>query len=124
MKILVKNPQEVVKEALWLAWKAGHVMGMGVLQMNPGATKEDVWNHETMSPLGSDIVIGGTGPGRLRADYVFGKMMKLTIEWDSEGVTVPDSVPRSDYQSWSYKYPTYERLIKEAVNNLENQPVG
>lgn len=52
------------------------------------------------------------------ADYVFGRMMKLMIQWDETSVTVNDTSPRHDYQSWCYQYTTYQGLIEAAIESL------
>ena len=53
---------------------------------------------------------------QINMDYVQGRMVKLMIkrvkdnEWECVG-----SSPRSDYQSWCHKYPTYEALVSSVV---------
>lgn len=121
-----KNPEEVVKEAFWLAWQAcGNPMGMGFLQDRPSATKDDVWrnvrsagdykvapDHDPAKLMGSDK------PGEAYGDYVFGRMMKLELKWDATGVEFSGGGPRLDYQSWSRKYPSYTDLIQAAIKSI------
>jgi|CXWL01.1.fsa_nt_gi hypothetical protein len=46
-------------------------------------------------------------------DYYQGRMTKLYLD-HVEGNTwkLPDGNPRSDYQSWNWKYPTYQALVE------------
>jgi hypothetical protein len=115
-----KNKEEVeaiLKEALWLAWNAaGGPAGMGVFQDNPGTTKEDVWNN-AVGP--GDYPVATSRDGYLNADYVFGRMMKLRLDYGDTHIEVPDWEPRSDYQAWCTKYPTFESLINAAEKNLD-----
>lgn len=107
---------ELASHAFYLAWRAcGGPLGMGFLQDKPGATKEQVLNNVVNSDYGG---LRKSGPGEFDGDYVFGRMMKLTIRFDDETVSVPDSDPRPDYQAWCKKYPSYESLIEAAAKEL------
>jgi hypothetical protein len=120
MKIAADKPEEVVKEAFWLAWKAcGGPLGMGFLQDKPNATKERVWEgvyNRNDYPGGNNL--NTNKPGKVYGDYVFGRMMKLWLEWDDKEVTVPDGVPNIEYQAWCGVYPDYQSLIAAAVLSL------
>lgn len=126
MIVKVANPAvEVVKEAVWLAWKAcGGPTGMGFFQDFPGATKDQVWQ---VAMAGHDVRVGGeqkmgeASAGRIYADYVFGRMMKLQMGWDNttSEVFVPDHQPRDDYQGWSLRYTSYTMLVEEADKSLK-----
>ena len=117
MKKTVESPEAVAKQMMWLAWQAcGAPLGMGVLQDAPKATKEDVWQN---------VITQGDYQGRppnangaYYADYVFGRMMKLSLQYDDGTIELPDREPTIDYQSWSRKYPTYESLFNAAVMSL------
>lgn len=118
MILTVKEPLKTVKRAFWLAYKSAFAQGLGRLQMRPGITTEDdVWKEVYQGTTADDPT------GRAYGDYVFGKMMKLTLEWSSLGVTrtvkTPDSTPKQDYQSWAQIYPSYDLLITEAETSLE-----
>lgn len=119
MQINVANPEQVAKRALFLAYNAACLVGMGILQARDNVDEDSVWNNALTKgdyPLRTDT----TKNKHLFADYVFGRMMKLSLSWDATSVTVPDATPRADYQSWCSMYPTYESLVKaadEAVNN-------
>ena len=125
MRIEVQNPEAVVKRAFWLAWQAcGGTFGAGFLQDNPGATEGEVWKQvfdRADYPGGNDPRIASNfhnKPGKVHGDYVFGRMMKLGLEWDDKSVTFRDSTPRPDYQSWCKKYASYKDLVDAAIESL------
>lgn len=111
----------VAKRMCFLAYEAcGGPVGMGFLQARGDATEADVWQN---------IVNMGDYPGaslprngKLNADYVFGRMMKLRFSYDQDSVTVPDITPDRAYQRWSRKweYPTYEALVEDAIKTLKS----
>lgn len=118
MKFVCDNPTEVAKEMFWLAFQAcEHPLGMGWLQDKPEATKEDVWNN--VSGGKSDYAISFATKMRPSGDYVFGRMMKLHLEIESDGVIFSDGTPRRDYQSWCWDYPTYLELAIAAEDAIE-----
>lgn len=106
----------VAKEALWLAWEAaGGPAGMGWLKNNPGADKEAVWkNASTMGDYFPEGKKDAIKEGRVNADYVFGRMLKLRFGINGNSLDVPDYEPRYDYQAWCGKYPTYAALFDAA----------
>lgn len=104
MNIPVQNPEVVAKRAFFLAYQASHVVGMGFLQAEQGVTEAEITSH--------------VRDNKLYGDYVFGRMMKLRLEWNHEAVIVPDSVPHPEYQSWCSVYPTYASLIDAATRSL------
>lgn len=109
----VENPEQVVKEAFWLAWKAcGGPMGLGYLQNNPNATKDAVWENVVNS---GDYEHCPNEPNKVSADYVFGRMMKVGFEWDENSITFRDDIPQPDYQGWCKKYPTRKDLVEAAI---------
>jgi hypothetical protein len=108
----------------------GGPAGMGWLQNNPSATEEDVWKNVHTAPLGGDYpsghinVLGGTKPGSVSADYVFGRMMKLNFDYGPDSVTLDDGrTPRQDYQSWCVTYKSYPDVFAAAMKSLEPTPV-
>ena len=121
MKIEVSNAAAVVKRALYLAFDAaGGPTGMGFLQdRGVEQTEDQVWE----SAVGRTDYngIGALPDGRLSADYVQGRMLKLMLKWDATSITVPDSEARPDYQAWSRRYKTYADLIAAAQNTFVNQ---
>lgn len=123
MKFKCKNPQETVKEAMWLAWQAcGGTSGWGCFQDRDGVTRDDVWNNIHDGSHGGDYPTATGHPrkpdGKASADYVFGRMMKLRLSYDAKGIEFPDSQPTSDYQRWFIKYRTYEDLLNAAAKNV------
>lgn len=104
IKAALEDMPLIVAEMFWLAYQAAHVVGMGIMQARSNATKEEVQG---------DIWLSATG---YHADYVFGRMVKLTIKLnhDRNQIEVPDTVPMYDYQSWCYRYPTYQDLFNAA----------
>ncbi len=123
MKVATANPKEVAEEAFWLAWKAaGGPSGMGFLQDNPGATKDEVLSNARYS-ADYPLNLRTDRPSEISGDYVFGRMVKLTIQYDDAGVTIPDDDPRPDYQGWSVVYPTYSGLVEAAILSLEGRVV-
>lgn len=121
-KVLCANPEAVVKRAFFLAWQAcGGPLGMGFLQ-DPGraVTEDDVWGQaygKRDYPDGNTLA--PNKPGDVYGDYVFGRMMKLSLKWDAEGVEFRDGSPRPDYQAWCGDYPTYPALIQAAIDTLK-----
>lgn len=107
----------LAREIFWLAWQASQAFGMGLLQDNPTATKEQVWNN---------ILCAGDYPGRslsphkeeLSADYVFGRPIKLVILMEKNRLELRDTLPHEEYQGWALKYPTVLDLITAAKENI------
>lgn len=102
----------VAKEAMWLAWNASGVVGMGVLQDKPGAMRDEVI-AQTFRPQ-SDYAKERGLPLEGSADYVFGRMMKTHFRIKDNVLVYDDGEPRGDYQSWAYAYRTYDALIDAA----------
>lgn len=140
--VRVSDPSKtkaVVQRAFYLAFlAAGAAVGMGVLQDRGGVTEEQVWkNVATRGDYGGGLIPGmdDASKGKAYGDYVFGRMLKLRIEFnESEGtITFTDSAPQADYQGWSSgkprvaadvprtpgeKYPTYAALIEHAASQI------
>lgn len=114
----VNKPKKVVKRAFYLAWIAcKRTQGMGFLKNCPNASEEEVWNN---------VQTNGDYPSIKRkkekrkefADYVFGRMMKLALEWDGKYVFYPERKPSISYQSWCTQYENYEKLLITADASL------
>lgn len=114
--------EAVSRRMFFLAWQAcAGPLGMGIFQNNPGAGEADVWkNVQTQADYPTKL--SPNKPGQAYGDYVFGRMMKLSVSYDADTVTTPDGEPRADYQSWCRKYPTYESLVNDAVKSLTAEP--
>lgn len=108
----------VAKEALYLAWiAAGGSQGIGFLQDKPSATKEDVWDNACN--MGDYPGASRGTNGRINADYVFGRMLKLYFKMPSAtSIDVPENKPRYDYQSWCGKYKSYADLFDAAEASI------
>jgi hypothetical protein len=106
----------IAQEAMWLAWQASSVVGMGVLQDKPGAMRDEVLKA-TFRPQ-SDYAKERGLPLEGSADYVFGRMMKTVFRVKDKALSFSDGEPRGDYQSWCYKYRTYEALIDAAETEV------
>jgi hypothetical protein len=107
----------LAKRILFLAYEASSVFGMGAFQARDNVTEEQVWtNTVTRGDYGGFPA----NDKNIYADYVFGRMMKLsfhvkdnTINYDGNDKT------KLDYQSWGAKYKTYTKLFQAAIKSLE-----
>ena len=91
------------------AVNASTPMGMGFLHFQP---KE--YTPEEMRKCLSDY--------GLSIDYFDGRMTKFyIIRAENDQWRVVDHGPRSDYQSWASKYPTYEALAGSVLPQKESQ---
>ena len=109
----------LVKRMYWLAWQAcGGTIGSGFLQDQPGATEDQVWKNVLTN--GDYASNPRDKPGKAYGDYVFGRMMKLGVQFDEKNktVTVTNAATAIDYQAWSGQYATYEGLLLSAANEL------
>lgn len=117
MKVDCVNSQAVAKRMFWLAWQAcGGPLGMGVLQDNPGADEAAVWTN--VQDRGDYPMKLGDKPGHAYGDYVFGRMMKLGVDYGDGFVGLPESKPHPEYQAWCRKYSDYKSLFDAAVASL------
>lgn len=110
--------ESLVHRMFYLAWKScGGPTGMGVFQDRGGDVSEDL--------VMTNIIGRGDYPGRPRepsnepyADYIFGRMMKMSLKYSHGKVSWSDRELTSDYQSWCRSYSTYEALAKCAAAEL------
>jgi len=117
-----KEKDAFLKNMFFLAYEAcGGTTGMGFMQSNPDATADEVFenicNHGDYSGIGADI-----DDSRLSADYVFGRMMKLSVEISDKTVTLPDMKPEVCRQGWAMKYKSYKSLAKAAMALSKTSP--
>ena len=109
MKFTFKDNAEalsVAKQALFMAYNASNVVGLGVLQEVSGATIDQVWDVASHSPT------------KLYADYLFGRMMKLGVDILDNKIEVRDGANSQDYQSYARVYPTDKDLFEAAMKEL------
>ena len=107
------NPAALAKEMFWLAWEASRPFGAGMLQDRPDATHDAVWANVS-GESATDYCLPQGGSREPRADYVFGRMMKMGLSIESDRLSWGEGALRPDYQSWCRKYPTYEALAEAA----------
>lgn len=110
-----KDSEIIIKRIFKLAYDASIVCGLGYLQAVDNASEDDVWNNVSNN---GDYPVNHNEPGRWNADYVFGRMMKLSIQY-AEGTLIirPDN-PQPSYNSWCIKYKTPDELFKDAIRSL------
>lgn len=122
-KIKVDSPIAVVKRAFYLAYEAcGGSSGMGFLQARNEVSEEEVWQNIRNSGdyPGKPFV---ECDGKAYADYVFGRMLKLGLDWDDDYVLWHDRDLSIDYQAWCGKYATVELLLMAAITSLKENPL-
>ncbi len=109
----------VVKRAFWLAWQAcGGTLGLGFLKNRPEASEDDVWAGVCEARDYGGISCKRIHDGGVYGDYVFGRMMKLSVKFTKDTITTRDDTPRADYQAWCLKYPSYDALINAAAEEI------
>lgn len=117
--------EQLAKRMFWLAWKAcGGALGMGFLQDNPGANEEAVWKNVMTAGDYAGGQFMKTPSGKPYGDYVFGRMMKMGVDFVEDGIVLPTpdrDKPRHDYQAWCSKYRTQHELAKEAAKTFQGK---
>lgn len=110
----------VVKRMFFLAWKSSRVVGMGALMDEGAKTEDEVWRHLLVCgdyPLHPVEPENGKN-GSFRADYVFGRMMKMSVRVVDGEIELSGTELRPDYQSWCSDYPSYTSLHAAAKRSL------
>jgi len=112
----------VVKRMYWLGWQAcGGPMGMGVFQNRPEANEDAVYDNISRGadyPGETNLATGGRD-NEWYGDYVFGRMMKLSMVYIPETGELKASGGISpDYNAWAGKYPDSQSLHDAAVESL------
>lgn len=109
----------VAKRFFWLAWKAaGGPFGSGYLQNNPCATEEEVFTNVISSGDYPGKPIHNSSEGGLRADYVFGRMLKVGFHWDGNAMEVLDKNAQPEYQAWAHTYESPAALLDAAIREI------
>ena len=107
----LEQNKALAEQAMYLAYLASHQVGMGFLFGDRVLTKEEVVKLTAIPTA----IHGLTHKYQLDADYIGGRMMKTTIEYDDGGVLVNHGrTPSPSYQSWVTTYPTGEDLLEAA----------
>lgn len=112
------TPEELASRMFFLAWKAcGGTTGLGYLQDRPDAFENDVFKNVVMQgdyyPIERRTMFGD-----LHAEYVFGRMMKLTIRIKEDSVQILNDKFFINYNGFYSTYPTPQDLAKAAVDSL------
>lgn len=111
--------EAVAKRAMWLAWQAcGGPLGMGFLHDRPNATEDEVWVGARGAADYEGSVVKQSQAGEAHADYVFGRMMKLSLEYTEDTISFRDEAPTQGYQAWCGVFPSYMSLIEAAAHDL------
>ena len=112
-----ESAQTLAKRILFLAYEASHVFGMGAFQARDAVTEDQVWaNTVTKGDYGGFPA----NTKDIYADYVFGRMMKLSFHVKDNTVNYDgDDKTKLDYQSWGAKYKTYTKLFTAAIESLK-----
>lgn len=122
MFVKCKNPQKVAKRFFYLAYLASGVFGMGMLQARENATEDEVYNNiRTRGDY--PRIPGDVIEDRPSADYVFGRMMKVSCTIKEDGIEISESKLDPSYQSWATTYKTRLRLLEKAISEVENEKV-
>jgi hypothetical protein len=106
----------LAKRILFLAYEASSVFGMGAFQARDAITEDEVWaNTVTKGDYGGFPA----NDEDIYADYVFGRMMKLSFHIKDNTISY-DGIDKTklDYQSWGAKYKTYTKLFQAAIKSL------
>jgi len=90
-----------------LAYNASYGVGLGLLNPN---VKRSLSFDDAASALSKCLVIG-----EIHMDYVNGRMVKLRMHRNAEGLWEFPSRPLNpEYQSWCTVYPSYDSLVQAA----------
>jgi len=104
MKVILTEGQ--AKQLVVNVVNASEPMGMGFLHVeDKDYTKDDV-----VDLFKTDSIY---------IDCFHGRMVKFNMRKESkDSYVLPDNEPRSDYQSWCRKYPSYQSLV-DSVSDLK-----
>jgi hypothetical protein len=131
-KILPEDKtQPVIKRMFFLAWRAcGKPQGMGVHRdRGPNVSEEEVFQNILEKgdyPERPKNPSQLHQPGTLSADYVFGRMMKMHLEFGDDWISWRDTELDPEYESWCESYRSYESLLQNAARemNAAAEPIG
>lgn len=118
LKLKKQDVDRFLKRLFYKAYLSSSVLGMGILQQRPNASEDDVWQNVQGS--GDYAINWNTNDKKIRADYVFGRMMKLDTEKISEDeIEITPDKGKPDYQSWCRTYPTTQSLCRAVAQSLD-----
>lgn len=117
-KIAGVSGEQMAKRMMKLAWDAcGGPTGMGVLKDRGQVSEDAVWKN--VCSQGDYAGARHKEPnGSAYADPVFGRMMKLNIYFDANGVKGDGTPYRRDYQAFAMKYKQIDDLVIAAAESL------
>ena len=96
----------------WLAYQASRPVGLGFLHFSTDKTEEDIKSSLRETEW--------QGARRARhSDYILGRMVKCAACFRGDELVIPTNhTVTGDYQSWAWKYPTYQALHAAALESL------
>ena len=115
---------DTIRRIFFLAYNAcSRASGMGIFQSRESVSETDVWSNVCRRgdyPTTESGITTKNGVGDADADYVFGRMMKLTFQFDFKKLTItmPDYRADPEYQGWERLYKTYDALVDAATKEL------
>jgi hypothetical protein len=121
-KVTGTNGETLAKRMIKLAWDESTVNGMGFLQDRGVQTEDAVWKavkgRRDYGGLGVEADEEDGEYRKVSADYVFGRMMKLTIEYGLDSIKGYSGEWHVEYQSFCRAYKDIESLARTAAASL------
>jgi len=120
MQVTLKGikTEPFLKRMFFVAWNNSSVRGLGMLQDRGEMTEEQVW--ENVSNMG-DYPGDHSGPDNLNADYVFGRMMKLSVrDIKKKTFSMRDENFDSSYQSFARRFKNARELFDATLISMKN----
>ena len=110
------HSDDIARQAFWLAYQASRSAGFSFLRTKENASKEEVIAEIVGTKEAGSVPML---TGRVHADHIFGRKIKLTIEIvDKNTLEVTDYTPTLEYQSWADRFPSHEALFGQAASDL------
>jgi hypothetical protein len=112
-----------VKRAFFLAYCESKVVGLGRLQERADATEEDVWvninlKNDYLEGIEALVMLGEKVSSSDRADYVFGRQMKLEIGYVGQMVSFLTPEHHPNQQSFASMFPLPMDLASITAKSL------
>jgi len=113
MLFKTNTPKLTAMEAVKLAFSVSLPFGMGFIHHREGEIEQE--ELDKISKFADE------NGGEINCDYVRGRMMKLYLTVEKDGISFSDQKPRFDYQSWCKRYPTHQDLFTAAEKSLKSK---